>query len=60
MNKFFEKYPKLRDECDAKLYEFFQKELIEIIEGDSLDRVVEIVKYVPDIVRVEDVYAYSS
>lgn len=25
MNKFFEKYPKLRDECDVKLYEFFQK-----------------------------------
>ena len=40
--------------------EFFQQELIDIIEVDELDRVVEIVKYVPDVYRVENVYAYSS
>lgn len=34
MKKYFEKYPKLRDECDARLYEFFQQELIDIIEVD--------------------------
>ena len=60
MRKFFEKYPKLKDECDSRLYEFFQQELIDIIEVDELDRVVEIVKYVPDVVKVENVYAYSS
>jgi hypothetical protein len=42
------------------LAEFFQQELIDIIEVDELDRVVEIVKYVPDVYRVENVYAYSS
>lgn len=60
MKKFFEKYPKLRDECDVRLAEFFQQQLIDIIEVDELDRVVEIVKYVPDVYRVENVYAYSS
>lgn len=25
MKKYFEKYPKLREECDARLYEFFQQ-----------------------------------
>ena len=25
MRKYFEKYPKLRDECDTRLYEFFQQ-----------------------------------
>lgn len=60
MKKNFDKYPKLRDECDARLYEFFQQELIDIMEIDELDRVVEIVKFVPDVVKVENVYAYSS
>lgn len=60
MKKYFEKYPKLRDECDARLYEFFQQELIDIIEVDELERVVEIVKYVPQMVKVENVYAYSN
>lgn len=27
---------------------------------DELDRLVQIVKYVPDVVKVENVYAYSS
>ena len=47
MKKNFDKYPKLRDECDSRLYEFFQQELIDVIESDELDRVVEIVKFVP-------------
>ena len=52
MKKMFEKYPKLREECDARLVEFFQQELIDVIEVDELDRVVEIVKFVPDVVKV--------
>jgi hypothetical protein len=60
MKKFFEKYPKLRDECDARLFEFFQQEIIDVMEVDELERVVEIVKYVPEVVKVENVYAYSS
>ena len=31
-----------------------------VIEVDELDKVVEIVKFVPDVVKVENVYAYSS
>jgi hypothetical protein len=54
------KYPKLLTEIDSKLVEFFQQELIDVIEVDELDRVIEIVKYVPQAVRVENVYAYSS
>lgn len=34
MKKNFDKYPKLREECDARLYEFFQQELIDVIEAD--------------------------
>lgn len=60
MKKYFEKYPKLREECDARLFEFFQQEIIDVMEVDELERVVEIVKYVPEVVKVENVYAYSS
>lgn len=60
MKKFVDKYPKLLTECDARLTEFFQQELIDCIEVDEIDRIVEIVKYVPDVVKVENVYAYSS
>ena len=60
MKKNFDKYPKLREECDARLYEFFQQEIIDVMEIDELDRVVEIVKFVPEVVKVENVYAYSS
>jgi len=60
MKKNFDKYPKLRDECDSRLYEFFQQELIDVMESDELERIVEIVKYVPEVVKVDNVYAYSS
>ena len=31
-----------------------------MIEVDELDRLVEIVKYEPQVVKVENVYAYNS
>ena len=40
MKKIFDKYPKLRDECDARLIEYFQTDLIDIIDNDELERVV--------------------
>ncbi len=58
--KLFTKYPKLYDEMDSRLSEFFSQELIDVMEVDELDRVVEVVKYVPQVVKVENVYAYSS
>ena len=60
MKKNFDKYPKLRDECDPRLIEFFQQEMIDVIQADAMDRIVSIVKYVPEVVKVDNVYAYSS
>lgn len=60
MKKYVDKYPKLRGECDERLTEFFQQEIIDLIETDDFERVISIVKYVPDVYRVENVYAYSS
>jgi hypothetical protein len=55
-----EKYPKLKGELDVKLQELLSSELTEVLEGDSLDRIVDIVRYVPQMVKVENVYTYSS
>ena len=60
MKKLVEKYPKLRGEIDGRLTEFFQQEIIDVVDADEIDRIVAIVKYVPEVVKVENVYAYSS
>lgn len=60
LKRISQKYPKILTEVDAEIAEFFQQELIDVIEVDELDRIVEIVKFVPQAVRVENVYAYSS
>lgn len=31
MKKYMDKYPKLKEECDVRLYEFFQQDLIDVI-----------------------------
>ena len=40
LKKFTDKYPKIKGEMDVRLTEFFQQELIDILEVDELDRVV--------------------
>jgi len=34
--------------------------MLEMINNDDFDRIVDIVRYVPQVVKVENVYAYSS
>ncbi len=60
MKKIYTKYPKLYKEIDPRLAEFFSQEIIDIVSVDEVDRLVSIVKYEPQVVRVENVYAYSS
>lgn len=60
MRRLYTKYPKLASEISPELSEYFSQEIIDVIEVDELDRLVEIVKYRPEIVKVENVYAYSS
>lgn len=55
-----ERYPKLKAEFHPEITEFFQQEIIDTIECDAIDRLVEIVKFVPQTVRVENVYSYTS
>jgi hypothetical protein len=54
------RYPRISQELDSRIVEFFSQELIEVIDVDEIDRIVEIVKFVPQTVRVENVYTYAS
>lgn len=60
MQKIYRKYPQLSADIDPRLAEFFSQEIIDMIEVDEVDRLVEIVKIEPQVVRVDNVYAYSS
>jgi hypothetical protein len=60
VKKLHEKYPKLKGELDGKLSEFLSEDMIDIIHNDELDRIVDIVRYVPQLVKVENVYTYNS
>lgn len=60
LNKLHTKYPKLKAELSTTLTQLFTSEIISLIEYGEIDSVVKIVEYVPQIVKVENVYAYSS
>jgi hypothetical protein len=34
--------------------------MIDVIESDEIDRVIDIVRFIPQFYRVENVYAYNS
>jgi len=60
LRKLTEKYPQIRGELDGEVLELFNEDLLAQIGLDDLHRIVDIIRYVPQQVRVENVYAYSS
>lgn len=37
-----------------------QQEVIDVIDSDEMEKLIQIVKFVPQIVKVENVYAQSN
>lgn len=60
LKRLHEKYPKLKSEMDPQLSEFLSTELIDVMQADEMDRIVDVIKYVPQTVRVENVYVQGS
>ena len=60
MKRMLSKYPKLRQEMDVQLQEYLSQDVEDAIAGDDLDKIISITKYVPEVVRVENVYTYNS
>ena len=45
---------------DIQLQQYITTELIDNIIDDDLDKIISITKFVPEAIRVENVYTYSS
>ena len=60
LKRLTDKYPKLNAELDERIQEYYSQQVIDGIDCGSLERLVELVKIVPQIVKVENVYEYSS
>ena len=58
--KIYYKYPKIQGEIDENLAEFLQQEIIDVIEVDEMEKLVQIVKIQPEIIKVENVYTNNT
>lgn len=55
------KYPKLEIDIDKNVIEFFNEGVVDTLTiGGDINKIVEIVKYVPQEVRVDNVYSFRS
>jgi hypothetical protein len=60
LKNIFLKYPKLQGEIDVRLAEFLKQEVIDVMEADEIEKLIQIVKFVPQIIRVDNVYVHST
>jgi hypothetical protein len=60
VKKLLTKYPKLKADLDVQVQEYLSNDLLDVIINDDLDKIISITKYVPQMVKVENVYTYSS
>ena len=55
------RYPKLKDEIGLQLYEFVTTHVFDdAMSMEELERIVEVVKYQPSVIKVENVYQVNS
>lgn len=55
------KYPELRAEVGAQLYEYLTLEVFDdAVQLEEMERIVEVVKYQTEVVKVENVYRYNE
>lgn len=55
------KYPDLKAELGTQLYEFLTLEMFDdAVSLEELERIVEVVKYQPEVVKVENVYQFNN
>lgn len=60
VKKLITKYPKLKADLDVQIQEYLSNDLLDVIVNDDLDKIISITKYVPQTVKVENVYSYSN
>ena len=60
IRRILKKHPVLRDDMDVTVRDFMDGEMEDMVTKEDMDRLLGIVKYVPQMVRVENVYNFDS
>jgi len=60
LRRILKKYPALRDDMDVTIRDFMDGQMEEMVTKEDMDRLLGIVKYVPQMVRVENLYNFDS
>jgi hypothetical protein len=58
--RIYSRYPKVKEEADVQLIELLNKEVINVVDADGLSKITEIIKYVPSLVKVENIYSFNN
>ena len=59
LHQFIKDYPQMYDKLDRRVQVFLDREFINIA-SHSTHRIVDIVQYVPQVIKVDNVYTYSQ
>jgi hypothetical protein len=60
INRIYTKYPKVKSEANPQFVELLNRDILKTVDNDGLDKIIEIVKFVPSLVKVENTYTYNS
>lgn len=60
INRIYKKYPKIKSEANPQFVELLNSEILKSVDNNGMDKIVEIVKFVPSLVKVENVYTYNA
>lgn len=60
INRIYTKYPKVKSEANPQFVELLNRDILKTVDNDGLDKIIEIVKFVPSLVKVENTYTYNA
>lgn len=60
INRIYAKYPKVKREAHPQFVELFNRDILQTVDNNGLDKIAEIVKFVPSVVKVENTYTYNA
>ena len=60
INRIYEKYPKIKGEANPQFVEILNRDVIRTVDNDGLGKIIEIVKFTPQVIKVENTYTYNS
>ena len=58
--RIYEKYPKIKKEANPKFADLLSRDVISSVDNNGLNKIVEIIKYTPEVIKVENVYTHNA